>query len=73
MGVWLGEAFRDVVYGQVELARLPEALLDKPLIDANQYPGWLLYSGLFVLLKQKRCLPRSTAPACSLGRCGCCP
>lgn len=53
VGVWLGEALRDVVYGKLEIAQVPEALLNPPPIDANAHPKWLLYSGLFVLLKQK--------------------
>jgi hypothetical protein len=53
IGVWLGEAMRDVVYGQLPIHQLSEALLNPPLVDPNQHPKWLLYSGLFVLLKQK--------------------
>jgi hypothetical protein len=33
--------------------QLPEALLNKPPVDVNAHPKWLLYSGLFVLLKQR--------------------
>jgi len=53
VGVWFGEAIRDVVYGKLDIAQLSHALLNKPPIDANEHPKWLLYSGLFVLLKQK--------------------
>jgi hypothetical protein len=53
IGVWFGEALRDVVYGKLDVAQLPDALLNKPLVDANVHPKWLLYSGLFILLKQK--------------------
>ena len=53
VGVWFGEAIRDVVYGKLELSQVPDALLNKPPVDANAHPKWLLYSGLFVLLKQK--------------------
>jgi hypothetical protein len=53
VGVWFGEAIRDVVYGRLEIAQVPDALLTKPAVDANAHPKWLLYSGLFVLLKQK--------------------
>jgi hypothetical protein len=53
VGVWFGEAIRDVVYGKLEVAQVPEALLNKPPVDKNAHPKWLLYSGLFVLLKQK--------------------
>lgn len=53
IGVWFGEAIRDVVYGKLDIAHVPDALLNKPLVDVNEHPKWLLYSGLFVLLKQK--------------------
>ena len=53
VGVWLGEAIRDVTYGKLEVSQISEALLNKPPVDANQHPKWLLYSGLFILLKQK--------------------
>lgn len=53
IGVWFGEAIRDVVYGNLEVPQLKEALLNKPPVDVNAHPKWLLYSGLFVLLKQK--------------------
>jgi hypothetical protein len=42
-----------VVYGNLNIPQIPEALLDKSPVDANVHPKWLLYSGLFVLLKQK--------------------
>lgn len=57
VGVWFGEAIRDVVYGKLDIAQVPDALLNKPSVDPNQHPKWLLYSGLFVLLKQKLRLP----------------
>jgi hypothetical protein len=57
VGVWFGEDIRDIVYGKLEIAQVTEALLKKPLVDANVHPKWLLYSGLFVLLKQKLRLP----------------
>ncbi len=52
-GVWLGEAIRDVVYGGIDISQVADALLNKPSVDANAHPKWLLFSGLFVLLKQK--------------------
>lgn len=52
-GVWLGEAVRDVVYGKLDISLVADALLNKTQVDANAHPKWLLYSGLFVLLKQK--------------------
>jgi hypothetical protein len=57
VGVWFGEALRDVVYGMLDIAQVPDALLNKPKVDANEHPKWLLYSGLFVLLKHKLRLP----------------
>jgi hypothetical protein len=53
VGVWFGEAIRDVVYGKLDLAQVPVALFNKSLLDTSAHPKWLLYSGLFVLLKQK--------------------
>ena len=53
IGVWFGEAIRGVTYGELAIDQLPDALLNKPPIDVNAHPKWLLYSGLFVLLKQK--------------------
>lgn len=53
IGVWFGEAIRDVVYGGLEITQVPDALLNRTPVDPNLHPKWLLYSGLFVLLKQK--------------------
>jgi hypothetical protein len=53
VGVWFGEAIRDVVYGKLDLVQVPDALFNKSPTDTNAHPKWLLYSGLFVLLKQK--------------------
>jgi len=64
-GVWLGEAIRDVVYGQLDVSQVPDSLLNKPQVDANSHPKWLLYSGLFVLLKQKLRLSRRQFEAVS--------
>jgi hypothetical protein len=63
VGVWFGEALRDMVYGNLTLEQVHQALLDKPPVDANAHPKWLLYSGLFVLLKQKLRLPRKQVEA----------
>ena len=59
VGVWLGEALRDVAFGNLDIALLPEALLTHPTVDVNAHPKWLIYSGLFVLLKQKLRLSRT--------------
>jgi len=53
VGVWFGETSREVTYGMLAIDQLPEALLKKPPVDVNAHPKWLLYSGLFVLLKQR--------------------
>jgi hypothetical protein len=63
VAVWFGEALRDVAYGKLEIAQLPKALLNKLPIDTNAHPKWLLYSGLFILLKQKLRLPRKQVEA----------
>lgn len=52
-GLWLGEAIRDVVYGQLKVDQLQDALLGRTVVDTKLQPKWLLYSGLFVLLKQR--------------------
>jgi hypothetical protein len=52
-----GEAVRDVTYGRVEPARLHDTFFGaEPKLVTNQ-PKWFLYSGLFVLLKQKPKVP----------------
>jgi len=65
IGVWFGEAMRDVVYGRVEIARVREVLLTKPPVDVNNHPKWSLYSGLFILLKQRPRLPSKQLEAVS--------
>ena len=52
-----GEAVRDVTYGKVEPDKLQEAWFGKGPNPASQQKKWRLYSGLFVLLKQKPRLP----------------
>ena len=66
VGVWFGEAIRDVVYGNLDIAQVPEALFNKSPTDTTAHPKWLLYSGLFVLLKQKLCLSGKQVQAVSL-------
>ena len=61
-GIWLGEAIRDFVYGHLTLDQIAHALLNSPPVDTKAHPKWLLYSGLFVLLKQKpKLAPSQTA------------
>ena len=52
-GVWLGEALRDVIYGKIDISSVKESLLNHIPVDVKEHPKWLIYSGLFVLLKQK--------------------
>jgi Transposase DDE domain len=66
VGVWFGEAIREVVYGKLDIAQVPKALLDKLPVDPNEHPKWLLYSGLFVLLKQKLRLPNKQVEAITI-------
>ena len=44
VGVWFGEAIRDVVYGKLDIAQVPDALLNKPQVDANELK-WLTKTG----------------------------
>ncbi len=66
IGVWFCEALRDVVYAKLDIAQVPDALLNKPQVDANKHPKWLLYSGLFVLLKQKPRLSKKQVDAVTI-------
>jgi len=63
--VWFGEAIRDIVFGLTDISQLAETLHNKSPVDVNAHPKWLLYSGLFVLLKQKLRLPADQVTAVS--------
>jgi hypothetical protein len=65
VGVWLGEAIRDVIYGQLNIDQISLALFSQSPVDIHTHPKWLLYSGLFVLLKQKLRLSRKEINALS--------
>lgn len=65
IGLWFGEAIRDVVYGNLDVSQVSDALLNKLSVNTNTYPKWLLYSGLFVLLKQKLRLSNAQVEAIS--------
>ena len=58
IGLWCGEAIRDVVYGKLPVEKLKENLFGRSQVDVGKYPKWLNYSGLFVLLKQKQGPPK---------------
>jgi hypothetical protein len=57
VGVLFGEAVRDVTYGQVSPDQVPSTLQDGFSLTVHPKSKWHLYSGLFVLLKQKPRLP----------------
>jgi hypothetical protein len=53
LGMWFGEALRDVTYGHIKPSQIKLSLAGKLKVDLKKYPQWSIYSGLFVLLKQK--------------------
>jgi len=58
IGLWYGEALRDVVYGHLQPDQLQDSLAGKLVVDVRRHPKWLIFSGLFVFLKQKLKLSR---------------
>jgi len=52
-----GEAVRDVTYGRLEPDQIQAGWLHDLPATLVQHKKWKLYSGLFVLLKQKPKLP----------------
>ncbi len=58
VSTWLGEAIRDATFGGLDLDHIQTSLLNRPTVDTKTHPKWLLYSGLFSLLKQKLRLSR---------------
>ena len=59
LGLWFGEALRDVTYGHIKPSQVQLCLAGKYQVDLKKYPKWAIYSGLFVLLKQKLRVPKS--------------
>ncbi len=53
IGILFGEALRDVTYGQVQPEQVQALLLSEVPEQIALHRKWQLYSGLFVLLKQK--------------------
>ena len=53
-----GEAPRDVTYGKVEPDKLQDAWFGTGPNPASEHQQWRLYSGMFVLIKQKPRLPK---------------
>jgi hypothetical protein len=59
LGMWFGEALRDVTYGHIKPSQIKLSLAGKLKVDLKKYPKWSIYSGLFVLLKQKLRIPKN--------------
>ncbi len=57
IGLWYGEALRDVIYARVKPSQLGRSLAGK--FAFKDHPKWSIFSGLFILLKQKLRIPRS--------------
>ncbi len=57
IGLWYGEALRDVIYARVKPSQLGRSLSGK--FTFKEHPKWAIFSGLFILLKQKLRIPRS--------------
>ena len=53
VGLLFGEAIRDITYGHLELNQIKEFLFAELPKSVSQKRKWKIYSGLFVLLKQK--------------------
>jgi len=61
VGLFIGEALRDVSWGRLKPEQVAyETLLSPQLVLTNK-TKWRLYSGLFVLLKQRLRVPPKTA------------
>jgi hypothetical protein len=59
LGLWLGEALRDITNGHINPSQVQLSLMGKMKVDLEKYPKWALYSGLFVLLKQRLRIPKN--------------
>jgi hypothetical protein len=60
VGYLFGEAVRDVCYGKLQPEQVGDHLLNEDLDQVSANRKWQLYSGLFILLKQKPRLPDET-------------
>jgi hypothetical protein len=60
VGYLFGEAVRDVCYGKLEPDQVTAYLLSEVPDQVSANRKWQLYSGLFILLKQKPRLPEET-------------
>ena len=60
VGLLFGEAIRDVTYGRLEPDQIQAHWLNDLPAALVQHRKWKIYSGLFVLLKQKPKLPEET-------------
>ena len=66
VGALFGEAVRDVTYGKILPDQVQFTLLDGIYQSVQQNSKWHLYSGLFILLKQKPRLPDQILSSLSL-------
>ncbi len=53
IGLWVGEALRDMVYANVVPKMIGQSFPSLSDVDLEHSPKWYRYSGLFILLKQK--------------------
>ena len=60
VGMLFGEAVRDVTYGHISPEQVPDLLLGCLSVDVASGRKWQLYSGFFILVKQKQRLPDDT-------------
>jgi len=60
VGYLFGEAVRDVCYGKLEADQVTASLLGEVPEQVSANRKWHLYSGLFILLKQKPRMPDET-------------
>jgi len=66
VGALFGEAVRDVTYGKILPDQVQSTLLDGIYQSVQHNSKWHLYSGLFILLKQKPRLPDQILSSLSL-------
>jgi hypothetical protein len=57
VGYLFAEGIRDVCYGKLEADKVADDLLNEVPEEISANRKWQLYSGLFILLKQKPRLP----------------
>jgi hypothetical protein len=65
VGVLFGEAVRDVTYAEIPPDQITSTLLSDFYQTIHVKSKWRLYSGLFILLKQKPRIPETSLLALS--------